>query len=90
MYRTRTRTGKSFLRTITIKNTPTMIVYINNKDFSFEGEPSIAQAIKQVEGIPDTGIAIALNNDVIPASQWPLTKLSDGDRITIIKAFYGG
>ena len=67
-----------------------MIVYINNKEFSFEKEHTIAQAIKEVEGIPDSGIAIALNNDVIPATQWDSTKLSDGDRITIIKAFYGG
>lgn len=67
-----------------------MNVYINNKQYSFDSELSIADAIKQIDGIPASGIAIALNNDVLPASQWATTTLTDGDRLTIIKAFYGG
>lgn len=67
-----------------------MNVYINNKQYSFDTEMSIADAIKQIDGIPTSGIAIALNNDVLPASQWATTTLTDGDRLTIIKAFYGG
>ncbi len=68
-----------------------MTIYINNKEYTIEDNASISQALKQVEGsIPSSGIAIALNNDVIPASQWNSKELSHGDRLTIITAFYGG
>lgn len=68
-----------------------MTIYINNKEYNIEDNASIGKALKQVESnIPSSGIAIALNNDVIPASQWDSKKLSHGDRLTIITAFYGG
>ncbi len=67
-----------------------MIVYINNKEHHFDTGITIAEALKLIDGIPSTGIALALNNDVIPAQQWNEKQLANGDRITIIKAFYGG
>ena len=39
---------------------------------------------------PTTGIAIALNNEVVPATEWGKKVLADGDKLTVIKAFYGG
>lgn len=36
------------------------------------------------------GIAIAVNDSVVPKSQWPEHKLRDGDRIEIVKAVQGG
>ncbi len=41
-------------------------------------------------GIQSTGIAIAVNNQVIPRSQWEAFLLAEGDKITIIRATQGG
>ena len=65
-------------------------IYINNKEYTATQAITLANALDLVEGLPKQGIAIAVNLDVIPASQWNEKRLNDGDKITIIKAFYGG
>ncbi len=44
------------------------------------------------EGVDTTqsGIAVALNDDVVPRSLWNETTLSEGDVIEIITAMQGG
>lgn len=65
-------------------------VSINGKNYTFKEDISISEAIQLIESLPKRGIAIALNNQVVSSSQWESKILSDGDKITIIKAFYGG
>jgi len=36
------------------------------------------------------GIAVAVNDKVVPRNKWPLTRLSDGDAVEIIHAVQGG
>jgi sulfur carrier protein len=36
------------------------------------------------------GIAIAVNGEVAPRAEWEATRLSDGDRIEIVRAMRGG
>lgn len=50
---------------------------------------TVADALDCVEGLRKQGIAVAVNMEVLPASQWN-RKLRNDDNITIIKAFYGG
>lgn len=40
--------------------------------------------------LPERGVALALNNRVVQRADWAGTSLSDGDKITIIKAAFGG
>ena len=35
-------------------------------------------------------VAIAINNRVVPRSEWAVTPLADGDKVVIIKMAYGG
>jgi len=37
-----------------------------------------------------TGIAVALNGDVIPRSAWPATTLAAGDQLEVLTAAQGG
>lgn len=67
-----------------------MIIYVNNKKYSITDGSTIADAIAQIENMPTTGIAIAVNNEVVANKLWGEVRLSDGDKLTIIKAFYGG
>jgi sulfur carrier protein len=36
------------------------------------------------------GIAVAVNDEVVPRSQWSAHALADGDRVEIIRATQGG
>lgn len=67
-----------------------MIIYVNNKKYSITDSSTIADAIAQIENMPTAGIAIAVNNEVVANKLWGEVRLSDGDKLTIIKAFYGG
>jgi sulfur carrier protein len=37
-----------------------------------------------------SGVAAALNETVVPRTQWPSTALSEGDRVEILTAVQGG
>ncbi|MFH8367286.1 sulfur carrier protein ThiS [Streptomyces sp. NPDC018031] len=36
------------------------------------------------------GVAAAVNESVVPRSQWPRTPLGDGDRVEVLTAVQGG
>jgi sulfur carrier protein len=38
----------------------------------------------------ERGVAVALNDQVVPKSEWEEKKLSPGDRIEVIRAVQGG
>ena len=42
------------------------------------------------EGHTRRGIAVALNGDVVPRSQWESVQVSKGDRVEIVRALPGG
>ena len=44
----------------------------------------------QEQDLPATGIAIAVNNRMVPRSEWDSHTLHEGDSILIIKAVCGG
>jgi sulfur carrier protein len=45
-----------------------------------------------VEGLgrPSKGMAVAVNEEVVPRSAWPTVELRDGDRVEILVAVQGG
>ena len=46
--------------------------------------------ISEEMSLPATGIAMAINNRMIPRTQWGEVAISDNDSIVIIKAACGG
>ena len=62
---------------------------INTKMYTLPESATVADALDCVEGLRKQGIAVAVNMEVLPASQWS-RPLRNDDNITIIKAFYGG
>ncbi|MBX7217945.1 MAG: sulfur carrier protein ThiS [Candidatus Kapabacteria bacterium] len=67
-------------------------------DLTVNGEPAtlveagtIAELLQQ-QGIEPTqqGIAVAVNDTVIPRRSWPTHKLQEGDRVEVITAMQGG
>lgn len=66
-----------------------MEVIINQKNFLLNSS-SLIEAL-QLYGLSlKKGIAIAVNNRVIPKSSWESYKLQPSDQITVITAAQGG
>lgn len=45
--------------------------------------------VRDVTAAP-SGVAAAVNEDVVPRGSWPTTTLGDGDRVEILTAVQGG
>jgi len=46
--------------------------------------------VADVVGDRTRGVAIAVNQEVVPRSAWPAVALHEGDRIEILEAHQGG
>ncbi len=66
-----------------------MKIVVNNKQMETD-EKSSLQALASALSLPDTGVAIAVNNQMIPRTQWHVHLLKENDQITVIKAACGG
>lgn len=66
-----------------------LTAYINDKPLQLPPLATMGDALAAREITPQ-GKAAALNGTVIPPDLWATTRLADGDRITVFRAFYGG
>ncbi|MBL7706642.1 MAG: sulfur carrier protein ThiS [Taibaiella sp.] len=68
-----------------------MELIINHQTKFFDKAPeSLAELMLLEAPQKNKGIAVALNNQVVPRAQWPATPLNDRDTILIISATQGG
>ena len=65
-----------------------MKLRVNNKEV--ETWATNLSLFSQEQNLPVTGIAIAVNNRMIPRTEWDTYALNEGDNILIIKAVCGG
>lgn len=66
-----------------------MKVQVNNKEVELTTGNTISALAAQLD-LPPQGVAIALNNRMIPCSQWAEQEIQNGDSLVIIKAACGG
>ena len=67
-----------------------MEVYVNNKLQEMQGTPNLSDVLDVLNIQSQKGIALAVNNNVIPRTDWPKYQLNPNDKITLIKATQGG
>ncbi len=67
-----------------------MIVFVNNKNCVLDVNATLAWALEQNGITSQKGIAVAVNNMVIPKVEWQQKVLVDNDKITVIRATQGG
>ena len=67
-----------------------MNIYINNEPFQFEVTSTLFTVLEQRDLALRNGVAVAVNNVVVPKPNWDNTLLNDGDKILIIAATQGG
>ena len=66
-----------------------MEVFINHSPVETDAATTLAELLMQ-EVIAADGIAAAIDNKVVPRSEWPTTHLQAGAKITVIRAVCGG
>lgn len=67
-----------------------MNIYVNNKLQEVPGQANIIAMLEVLNITSQKGIAIAINNNVVPGAEWQTYVLQDDDKVTLIKATQGG
>ena len=64
-------------------------IYINNKQQEVEESQSVKKLLEDLQ-LQRKGIAVALNEIVIPKCDWKEQIVQEGDHLTIVRAVQGG
>ena len=67
-----------------------MLVTVNNDTHTINDNATLVELIGHLSLSETKGIAVAINDTVVPKARWEKEELSDNDKITIIKATQGG
>ncbi len=66
-----------------------MKLYVNSKETELPDTFHLQELTHQLQ-LPEKGIAVAVNNKMIPRNEWNNHTLQEGDHVIIIKAACGG
>jgi len=66
-----------------------MKVFVNDDCVLIADQSNISQLLAQLKS-PTKGIAIAIGQEIIPASQWDNHLLNEDDHVLLIRATQGG
>lgn len=66
-----------------------MKVQVNNKEVEIQSNSTLIELTAQLE-LPLVDIAIAVNNKMIPRTEWESLSLRENDNLVVIKAACGG
>lgn len=65
-----------------------MILTVNNQ--TFETEATTLGALAMEMSLPAQGVAVAVNNRMVPRAEWATYALSEGMQMLVIRAACGG
>lgn len=65
-------------------------ITVNGEYLKVNSSTSISTLLQDLGIAENKGVALAVNEEVVPKSQWNIRVLSPEDRIIIIKATAGG
>ena len=64
-------------------------VKLNGEPRELPDGAMLAEAVAELTGLA-SGIAAAVNGDVVPRGTWAATPLRDGDQVEVVTAVQGG
>ena len=67
-----------------------MIVEVNGKPHELQGGARVMAAVELACGAPAAGVAVAVDGEVVPRSEWETTALREGQSVEIVAAVQGG
>ncbi|WP_433855925.1 sulfur carrier protein ThiS [Streptomyces kronopolitis] len=68
---------------------PTVSVSVNGEPREIAGGLTLDRLVATLTAA-SAGVAAAVNDLVVPRTQWPTTPLGDGDRVEVLTAVQGG
>ncbi|MGC5013943.1 sulfur carrier protein ThiS [Streptosporangium sp. DT93] len=66
-----------------------MNVTINGTAGELPAGTTVAQAVRRLTEAP-SGVAVAVNDEVVPRGAWESTALGEADRVEVLTAVQGG
>jgi thiamine biosynthesis protein ThiS len=66
-----------------------MRLIINGEEKNYSGVTTLASLVEQL-GLKADRLAVELNHDIVPRSQWGSTSLKDADRLEVVHFVGGG
>ena len=66
------------------------MVFLNNDPIDIASDNSLQDLMGQTGFSDKVGIAVAINNKVVPKTKWNETILQDNDKVIVISATKGG
>lgn len=66
-----------------------MEITVNGRQQDADDELNLAELVTRISD-RSTGIAVAVNSEVVPRGDWPGTTVRPGDRIDVVTAVQGG
>ena len=64
-------------------------VTLNGEPLDLPDGSTVAQAVAELTAAP-SGVAAAVNGEVVPRGSWAVTALRDGDQVEVVTAVHGG
>ena len=66
-----------------------MIVTLNGERREVPEHATVANLVEQLSA-PPSGVAVAIDGEVVPRGEWAATTLPDGARVEVVAAIQGG
>ena len=68
-----------------------MRIFVNDEPREVSASEETVGGLMSASGLPTLdGVAVAVNDGVLPRSEWTRRVLRDGDRVLVIRATQGG
>ena len=67
-----------------------MTIRVNDQPRSVAGLATLQDLLRELALAERKGIAIAINDSVVPRRDWPSRLLAEADRVLVIQATQGG
>jgi len=69
----------------------TVLVTINGEERELPAGATIASVVELFSAVPGgRGLAVAVDEEVVPRGEWSSTELADGVRVEVLTAVQGG
>ena len=66
-----------------------MNVLVNGKPTELETGATVEAVLASLD-LPDRGVAVAVDAEVVPRGEWPAHELNEGARVEVLRAIQGG
>jgi sulfur carrier protein len=66
-----------------------MNVLVNGKPTELDSGATVEAVLASLD-LPDRGVAVAVDAEVVPRGEWPAHELSEGARVEVLRAIQGG